>query len=115
MIGIMYFTGTARIFTRCGMMDMAIISATMLATNREAMRPQANCGLLVNSSGPGFRPHIIRPPSSTAPVPEPGMPSASSGAKEPAAAALLADSQAATPSMAPVPRGSLLLKPFCMA
>ena len=37
-------------------------------------------------------------------MPEPGIPSASSGAKEPAAAALLADSQAAIPSMAPADR-----------
>ena len=113
MIGIMYLTGTDRICSRTGMMATATASAKMLDRNRDEIRPQVNSGSSVNSSGPGFRPHIIRPPRRTAPVPDPGMPSASSGAKAPAAAALLAASEAAMPSMAPVPSGSSLLNFFC--
>ncbi len=45
----------------------------------------------------------MSPPSMTAVVAEPGMPSVSIGTMAPAEAALLADSGPATPSMAPWP------------
>ena len=115
MMGIIYLTGTLRILMRKGITRMATSSVKTLAMYMEEMRPQQNSGLESNSRGPGFRPHIIRPPSNTAPVPEPGMPRASRGAKAPAAAALLAASEAAMPSIAPVPIGSSLLNFFCMA
>ena len=70
----------------------AIASVSMFDINNDAIRPHVNSGSLVNKSGPGFNPHIIKPPSNTAPVPEPGIPRANNGAKEPAAAALLAAS-----------------------
>ena len=104
--------GTDRILISSGMTPQEQAIATTLARNNEAMSPQAKSGSLVNKSGPGFRPQSMSPPRSTAPVPEPGMPRARSGANEPAAAALLAASQDAIPSTAPVPRGSSLLKDF---
>ena len=115
MMGIMYLMGTLRILMRNGITSTATARVNTLAIYREEIRLQQNSGLVSNSRGPGFRPHIMRPPSSTAPVPEPGMPRASSGAKAPAAAELLPASEAAMPSMAPVPMGSSLLNFFCMA
>ena len=100
---------------RKGITPMDTISVKMLDRNREAIRPHVNSGSLVNKSGPGFSPHIISPPRSTAPVPLPGIPSASSGANAPAAAALFAASLAAIPSMAPVPSSSSLLNFFWAA
>ncbi|MPM16735.1 hypothetical protein SDC9_63116 [bioreactor metagenome] len=94
------------------MIPNAMIKVNKFAKKRLAMRPQAKSGLVEKSSGPGLRPHIISPPSKTAPVPEPGIPRASSGANDPAAAALFAASQLAIPSIAPLPRGSSLLKAF---
>ena len=87
----------------------------MFARYRDAIRPQQKSGSFSNRSGPGASPHIISPPSRTAPVPDPGIPSARSGANAPAAAALFAASEAAIPSIAPVPRGSSLLNFFCTA
>src|SRR5699024_5068335 len=103
MIGIMNLIGTLRILIRKGMTATATAKVKMLAMYREEIRLQQKSGLVSKSSGPGFRPHIIRPPSRTAPVPEPGIPRASSGANAPAAAELLPDSDAAIPSIAPVP------------
>ena len=79
----------------CTIIPSAIIRVSRLAKNSDAISPHANSGSLVNKSGPGFKPHIISPPRRTAPVPEPGIPRARRGAKEPAAAALFAASQAA--------------------
>ena len=114
-IGMMTFTGTVRILIRNGMTPIEIISVRMFARNRDAISPQAKSGLFVKRSGPGLRPHIIRPPRRTAPVPDPGIPRARSGANAPAAAALFAASQEAIPSIAPVPNGSSLLNALFMA
>src|SRR3989339_2268164 len=77
MMGIISLVGTDRILIRNGITPQAIIKVMRLARNNEAMRPQAKSGELVNNRGPGLRPHIIRPPSNTAPVPDPGIPRAS--------------------------------------
>ena len=90
MIGIKTFTGTASIFRSIGMTPSAIIRAKIFAIKREAISPQAKSGSFWNKSGPGLRPHIIRPPRRTAPGPLPGIPRAKRGANAPAAAALLA-------------------------
>ena len=66
----------------------------------------------MNSIGPGVSPHITMPPSSSAVVGEPGMPSVSIGSSEPVEAALLALSGAATPSMAPLPKRSGVFEPL---
>ena len=88
------------------------ISSITLAMYCEAISPQTNCGFFSNSSGPGRRPHIIRPPSMIAVVAEPGMPSVSIGTIAPVAAALLADSGPATPSIAPLPNSSGCFETF---
>src|SRR5688572_11494394 len=67
------------------------------------MRPQTKSGFFSNSSGPGRRPHIMSPPSITAVVADPGIPSVSIGTMAPADAALFAASGPATPSIAPRP------------
>ena len=54
-----------------------------------------------NSSGPGCRPYCWNAASSTAAVADDGRPNVSSGTSTPAAAALLAASGPATPSIAP--------------
>src|ERR1700712_1605450 len=52
---------------------------TTLPRYIDAIRPQTKSLCSTNSSGPGLRPHTIKPPSRIAAVPEPGMPSASIG------------------------------------
>ena len=68
-----------------------------------AISPQTNSFCSTNSSGPGCSPQINRPPSSTAAVGEPGMPSASIGSSALVPAACAAVSGAITPSICPVP------------
>ena len=55
------------------------------------------------NSGPGLKPHSTSAASSIAVVPEPGMPSVSSGTSAPPVSELFAPSGAATPSTAPLP------------
>ena len=114
MDGIMYFVGTRRILMMKGMNATAMISVTMFARKSDAIVAHANSGELVKSRGPGCRPHTISAERSIPVTADPGMPNASKGAKAPAQAELLAASAAAMPSIAPVPRGSLLLKNFCI-
>ena len=47
----------------------------MLPVYMLAMRPQTKSGFSLNSSGPGCKPQMISPPSITAAVGEPGIPS----------------------------------------
>ena len=68
--------------------------------------PPEQVGLLWSSRGPGRMPWIISATKIMAMEAFPGMPRVSSGMKELLAAALLADSGAATPSMAPWPNRS---------
>ena len=73
-----------------------------------AISPQTKSFCSTKSSGPGCRPQIKRPPSSTAAVGEPGMPRASIGSNALVPAAWAAVSGAITPSISPVPN----LAPF---
>ena len=73
-----------------------------------AIRPQTNSFCSTNSIGPGCRPQISSPPSSTAAVGEPGTPSASIGSSAEVPAACAAVSGATTPSISPLPK----LSPF---
>ena len=61
--------------------------------------------------GPGAMPWMVSAPSISAMVALPGMPSVSVGMNDVCAAALLAASGPATPSMAPLPKrdGSLAI------
>src|SRR3546814_8873252 len=63
-------------------------------------------GCFSNRSGPGCRPWISRPPSSTAVEFEPGMPKLSVGTSAVQATVLLAASGAATASGEPLPNSS---------
>ena len=77
----------------------------------EAIMPQNRSGLSVITLGPGTMPWMVMAPSISAITGLGGMPMASSGMNEVCAPALLADSGAATPSMAPWPKrdGSLAI------
>ena len=75
----------------------------MLPRYIEAIRPQTKSFCSTNSIGPGCRPQISRPPSSTAAVGEPGMPSVSIGSSAEVPAACAAVSGATTPSISPLP------------
>ena len=74
-----------------------------------AIIPQKSSGFAVMICGPGWMPWMIIAPIISAITGLDGMPSVSSGMKEVCAAALFADSGAATPSIAPLPKrlGSL--------
>ncbi len=76
------------------------------------MTPQIRSPLVLNMSGPGRMPNMMRAPSMSAVVPEPGMPKANIGTMFPETAALFADSGPATPSMAPWPKRSGVLETF---
>ena len=80
------------------------IRPTMLPMYMLAIRPQTNSFCSTKSMGPGCRPQISRPPSSTAAVGEPGMPSVSMGSSAAVPAAWAAVSGATTPSMRPLPK-----------
>ena len=82
----------------------------MLPRYMMAIRPQTNSFFSTNSSGPGCRPQISRPPSSTAAVGEPGMPSVSIGSSALVPAACAAVSGAITPSISPSPNLSLFFE-----
>ena len=68
--------------------------------------PYISTGSSLNSNGPGWRPWIIKPPSSIAVAMSPGMPRVSRGTIAPPTEALFAVSVATTPSMIPVPNFS---------
>ena len=75
----------------------------MLPRYMLAIRPQTKSLCSMKSIGPGCRPQISSPPSSTAAVGEPGTPSASIGSSAAVPAACAAVSGATTPSISPVP------------
>ena len=77
-----------------------------LPTHIEAIMPQNRSGALVITCGPGMMPWMVMAPTISAITALGGMPSVSSGMNEVCAAALLALSGAATPSMAPLPNFS---------
>ncbi len=78
----------------------------MLPMYMLATMPQNSPGFCVISSGPGCTLCTMKAPSSSAITTLGGMPSVSSGMKPLPAAALLAASGPATPSMAPLPNFS---------
>ena len=74
-----------------------------LPTHIETMRPQNSAGSSLMTFGPGVMPWMMKAPTISAITGCAGRPSVSSGMKEVWAAALLADSGPATPSIAPCP------------
>src|SRR6185369_10526492 len=103
MTGAMIENGTRRIAANSGTQVSTTIRPAMLPRYMEAISPQTNSFCSMNSIGPGCRPQISRPPSNTAAVGEPGMPSASIGSRAAVPAACAAVSGAITPSSSPVP------------
>ena len=83
-----------------------ISTPMMLPVYMLAISPHTKSGFSVNSSGPGCSPQIMRPPSMTAAVGEPGMPSVIIGSMAATPAACAAVSGATTPSSSPLPKRS---------
>jgi len=106
--GAMIENGMRRIAANSGTQVSTTIRPAMLPRYIEAIRPQTKSFCSTNSSGPGSRPQISRPPSSTAAVGEPGTPSVSIGKSAEVPAACAAVSGATTPSTIPSPN----LSPF---
>ena len=77
-----------------------------------AISPQNSAGCLVMISGPGVMPCTIMAPIMSAISALGGMPRLSIGMKHAWAAALFADSGAATPSIAPLPNRSGVFETF---
>src|SRR5258706_433070 len=94
--------GTRRIAAKNGTHVRTTMRPTMLPRYIDAMRPQTKSGFSMKRSGPGCSPQIMRPPSSTAAVGEPGTPSVSIGSNAEVPAACAAVSGATTPSSMPV-------------
>ena len=103
MAGPMIVNGMRRIAANAGTNASTISRPTMLPRYMLAIRPQTKSFCSTNISGPGCRPQISRPPSSTAAVGEPGTPSASIGSSALVPAACAAVSGATTPSTRPLP------------
>ena len=101
--GAMIENGMRRIAANSGTVLSTTMRPTTLPRYMLAIRPHTKSFCSTNSSGPGCRPQISRPPSSTAAVGEPGMPSASIGSSALVPAACAAVSGATTPSISPVP------------
>src|SRR5215216_1681812 len=78
-IGATAANGTLKIEAKIGTVVSTSTRPTTLPRYIEAIRPHTKSLCSTNSSGPGFRPHTISPPSRIAAVPDPGMPKASIG------------------------------------
>ena len=103
-IGAMAANGTRRIEAKIGTVVSTSTRPTTFPRYIEAIRPQTNSFCSTNSIGPGCRPQINKPPSSTAAVGEPGTPSESIGNSAAVPAACAAVSGAITPSISPLPK-----------
>ena len=108
MTGAMIENGTRRIAAKSGTQVSTMTRPARLPRYMLAIRPQTKSFCSTNSNGPGCRPQISNPPSSTAAVGDPGMPSASMGSSALVPAACAAVSGATTPSSWPLPN----LSPF---
>ena len=78
----------------------------------ETIIPQNSAGCSVITEGPGWMPWMIMAPIISAITGFDGMPRVSIGMNDVWAPALLADSGAATPSMAPLPNSAAFLETF---
>ncbi len=81
-----------------------MITSIALPRNMLAINPQNKSGWREMIIGPGAMPCNVRAPTISAIVALVGIPMVRSGTNEVCAAALLADSGAATPSIAPLPK-----------
>ena len=83
-----------------------------LPIHMETMIPQNSAGCSIITEGPGWMPWMIIAPTMSAITGLDGMPRVSMGMNEVWAPALLADSGAATPSMAPLPNSAECFETF---
>ena len=104
--------GMRRIEAQKGTVVSTTSRPTMLPKYMDAIRPQTKSFCSTKSIGPGCRPQISKPPSSTAAVGEPGIPRVNMGSRAAVPAAWAAVSGATTPSICPLPKlsGSLELR-----
>src|SRR4029450_10720776 len=79
MSGVRMANGILRMAANNGTKASTISTPMMLPVYIEAISPHTNSGFSLNSIGPGCSPQMISPPSITAAVGEPGMPSVSIG------------------------------------
>ncbi len=98
--------GTRRIAANSGTKARTMITPMMLPVYMLAMRPHTKSGRSLKSMGPGWSPQMMRPPSMTAAVGEPGMPRVIMGRSAAPPAAWAAVSGATTPSISPLPKRS---------
>src|ERR1041385_6723387 len=75
MSGVRIGNGTFRIAANRGTNARTIATPMTLPGYMLAISPQTKSGLSLNSMGPGWSPQMMRPPSITAAVGLPGMPS----------------------------------------
>ena len=104
--------GTVSIRTHSPISGRLSSTSSRLPTHNDAIRPQKSAGSSLMTLGPGVMPWMMNAPTSSAITGCAGRPRVSSGMNDVCAAALLADSGAATPSMAPcrTPRGVLEMR-----
>ncbi|MNV88829.1 hypothetical protein D3C71_1830690 [compost metagenome] len=84
------------------------MTSMRLPDHMETIMPQNRLGSSEITFGPGVMPWIIIAPTINAMTGFPGMPRVSMGMNDVCAPALLADSGAATPSIAPLPNSTRL-------
>ena len=106
MSGVRIAKGIRRIAANSGTKARTISTPMTLPVYMEAIRPHTKSGFSWKSMGPGCSPQMIRPPSMTAAVGEPGMPSVIMGSMAATPAAWAAVSGATTPSSSPLPKCS---------
>ena len=104
--GVRIANGIRRIAAKNGTKASTMRTPMTLPVYMLAMRPQTKSGFSLNSMGPGWRPQMMSPPSITAAVGLPGMPSVIMGSRAAPPAAWAAVSGATTPSISPLPKRS---------
>ncbi len=98
--------GIVSSFTQMPISGRLSITSIRFPIHIETMRPQNSAGSSMITFGPGVMPWMMNAPTMSAMTGCAGRPSVSSGMNEVWAAALLADSGPATPSIAPCPNVS---------
>src|SRR6266478_9082729 len=82
MSGVRIAKGTRRMAAKSGTKASTMMTPMTLPVYMLAMSPQTNSGFSLKSIGPGWSPQMMSPPSMTAAVGEPGMPSVIMGRSE---------------------------------
>ncbi len=106
MSGVRIANGMRRMAANSGTKASTMTTPITLPVYMLAIRPQTKSGRSLKSMGPGWRPQMISPPSITAAVGLPGMPSVIIGRSAAPPAAWAAVSGATTPSISPLPKRS---------